>query len=272
MNHVQVLSQEYQDHPWITGWRSKVANIDFFDDWQQISNQQIVVCGADVTQLHVKTWLNQGQPAVYVGRGYCGNHIFKHRKWWRASVNGWANTVLKPVPHSRWSLLNLPYHDWKVCKVKKVLIAPSSTATSAWEGLDSQTWSKNLLNKFPGAEVKIRFKDSKPALRYATLWDDLDWCDLVVTQSSAVSCEAFWYGKKVISLQPCPTWAAGRATLDDWQNPTEPADRESWHEHLAWSQYSVDEWASGEAFDLLQQYLGPIKLYDSQHCYNLPVW
>jgi hypothetical protein len=271
MNHIQVLNKEYQDHPWLTGWYSKFANIEFFDDWQQVSNQHIVVCGADINQLHVKHWLNQGQPAIYVNRGYCGNHIFKRRKWWRTSVNAWANTVLKPAPYSRWPLLNLPYHNWKVQEVKRVLIAPSLVATVAWEGLDSQSWAENLLDKFPGAEVKIRLKDSTPGLRYATLWDDLDWCDLVVAQSSAITCEAFWYGKKVISLQPCPTWAAGRTTLDNWQDPTEPALRQQWHEHIAWIQYSVDEWASGEAFDLMQQYLGPIKSYDPEHCYNLPI-
>jgi len=269
MNRIQVLTDEYQDHPWLPGWHTKFSNIEFYDEWQQVSHNEIVVCGADLAQLHVKRWLNQGQPAVYVGRGYCGNHIFKKRKWWRASVNGWANTILKPAPYPRWPLLNLPYHDWKVQEVKRVLIAPSLLSTVAWEGINSRPWAENLLDKFPGAEVKIRFKDQTPKLRYATLWDDLDWCDLVVTQSSAISCEAFWYGKKVISLQPCPTWAAGQSTLDNWQDPKELAYREAWHEHLAWSQYSVDEWTSGEAFDLMQQYLGPIKSYDPQHRYNL---
>jgi hypothetical protein len=271
MNQIQVLSQEYRDHPWISGWRNKFSSIDFLDDWQKASAQKIVVCGADVNQIHVKHWLNQRQSAVYVGRGYCGNHIVKQRKWWRASINSWANTILKSVPYSRWSLLNLPYHKWKVKNINRVLIAPSALATRAWEGQPSQDWATNLLNKFPRAEVKIRFKDSTPGLRYATLWDDLDWCDLVVTQSSSISCEAFWYGKKVISLQPCPTWAAGLTTLDDWQNPTEPSDRDAWHEHLAWSQYSVNEWSTGEAFELMQQYLGAIETYDPQHTYNLPI-
>jgi hypothetical protein len=190
----------------------------------------------------------------------------------RASVNGWANTVLNPIPYSRWSLLNLSRHNWKVQKVRRVLIAPSAVATVAWEGLNSQSWAENLLDKFPGAEIKIRIKAGKAGLRYQDLWDDLDWCDLVVAQSSAITCEAFWYGKKVISLQPCPTWAAGKTTLDNWQDPTEPVHRDLWHEHLAWSQYTVDEWASGEAFDLIQQYLGPVQSYDPQHCYNLPIF
>ena len=270
MNQLQVLTKEYHEHPWIPGWHSKFDSIEFFNNWQAVSAQRVVVCGADVNQLHVKHWLNQQQPAVYIGRGYCGNHLYKRRLWWRASVNGWANTILKSIPHSRWSLLNLPRHNWKVRRVKRVLIAPSAVATVAWEGLNSQSWAENLLDKFPGAEIKIRIKAGKAGLRYQDLWNDLDWCDLVVAQSSAITCEAFWYGKKVISLQPCPTWAAGKTTLENWQDPIEPAYRDQWHEHLAWSQYTVDEWASGEAFDLIQQYLGPVQSYDPGHCYNLP--
>ena len=270
MQQLQVLTKEYHEHPWIPGWHSKFDSIEFFNNWQAVSAQRVVVCGADVNQLHVKHWLNQQQPALYIGRGYVGNHTSKHRRLWRVSVNGWANTILKSIPHSRWSLLNLPRHNWKVQRVKRVLITPSAVATSAWEGLNSQSWAENLLDKFPGAEIKIRIKAGKAGLRYQDLWNDLDWCDLVVAQSSAITCEAFWYGKKVISLQPCPTWAAEKTTLENWQDPIEPAYRDQWHEHLAWSQYTVDEWASGEAFDLIQQYLGPVQSYDPGHCYNLP--
>ena len=148
MNQLQVLTKEYHNHPWIPGWHSKVDSIEFFNNWQAVSTQRVVVCGADVNKHHVKHWLNQQQPAVYIGRGYCGNHLYKRRLWWRAGVNGWANTVLKPAPYSRWPLLNLPYHNWKVQEVKRVLIAPSAVATVAWEGLDSQSWAENLLDNF----------------------------------------------------------------------------------------------------------------------------
>ena len=270
MKLIQVLSSEYQGHDWISGWQSKFKNVQFLDNWEQASQKHVVVCGADLLQLHVRHWLNNKQPSIYVGRGYCGNHVLKHRKWWRASVNGWANTVLKPVPYSRWELINLPKHPWKVNKVKRVLIAPSTLSTGVWHGQDSQRWAEYMSTQFPGAEVKIRYKADKAVLRYNDLWNDLDWCDLVVGQSSAITCEAFWYGKKVISLKPCPTWAAGRTTMDNWQDPCEPELRSQWHEHLAWSQFTVDEWASGKAFDLIQQYLGPVENYDPQYCYNLP--
>jgi hypothetical protein len=272
MQQLQVLTKEYHDHPWIPGWHSKVDSIEFFNKWQAVSDQRVVVCGADVSQLHVRHWLNQQQPALYIGRGYVGNHTSKQRRLWRVSVNGWANTKLMPVPHSRWDKMLLPRHPWKVKEVQKVLIAPSKMVSNIWSQIGRRSWAESMLDKFSGADVKIRYKDNTPGLRWATLWDDLDWADLVVTQSSAITCEALWYGKKVISIQPCPTWAAEQTKLEDWQNPTEPEFRDEWHEHLAWSQFTVDEWVSGEALSLIEQYIGPVLDYDPQHRYNLPIY
>lgn len=217
---------------------------------------------------NVRHWLNRRQPALYIGRGYVGNHLYKQRKFWRVSVNGWANICLMPVPHSRWPMMNLPKHPWKVQQVKNVLIAPSKMTTLSWSQMSAEQWAESMVAQFPGANIRIRLKASKPWQRWETLWSDLDWADLVVAQSSAITCEAFWYGKKVISTKPCPTWACGQQWLEDWQNPDEPALREAWHEHLAWSQYTNEEWQSGEAFRFIDQYLGPVIDYDPGHVYN----
>jgi hypothetical protein len=271
MQRFQVLTKEFAEHPWIPGWIQSGYDIKFITDPTDIVASMPVVCGSDLSHSYVCHWLNVKQPALYIGRGYVGNHTSKKRRLWRVSVNGWANTKLMPVPHSRWDKMLLPRHPWKVKQVQKVLIAPSKMVSNVWSQVGTRTWAENMLDKFPGAEVKIRYKDNTPGLRWATLWDDLDWADLVVTQSSAITCEALWYGKKVISIEPCPTWAAERAKLEDWQNPTEPKFRDEWHEHLAWSQFTVDEWASGEALNLIQDYIGPIESYDPEHNYNLPI-
>jgi hypothetical protein len=126
-----------------------------------------------------------------------------------------------------------------------------------------------MLDKFPGAEVRIRRKGETPGLRWETLWNDLDWADLVVSQSSAITVEAFWYGKKVISTEPCLTWLAGKNTLEDWKNPEEPIGRDMWHEHVAWNQFTTDEWTSGQAWSLMNMYLGDIRAYPSGHNYSL---
>jgi hypothetical protein len=266
---VQILSQEFSsDHPWLPGWQNYFENIHSVDDWRTVQPDQLVIAGSDVRSWYVRHWLNRGQPALYIGRGYVGNHTSKHRWLWRVSVNGWANTRLMPVPHSRWSIMNLPRHPWKVQQVKNVLIAPSKLTSLSWCHQSSEQWSEHMATQFPGANVRIRYKARKPWQRWETLWSDLDWADVVVAQSSAITCEAFWYGKKVISTEPCPTWACGNQRIEDWQDSGEPELRDAWHEHLAWSQYTVEEWTSGEALRLIEQYTGSALTYDPGHRYN----
>jgi hypothetical protein len=270
MQQVQLLTHEYPaDHPWLPAWKNYFEQIHFVEDWRDVKNDMLFITGSDIGNRWVRECMNRHQPALYIGRGYCGNHTAKHRRLWRVSTNGWANIRLLPVPHSRWEVMQLPRHPWKVKQIKNVLIAPSKMANLSWSQENSQQWAERISSQFPGANVKIRYKPGKSGLRYATLWDDLDWADLVVTAASAITCEALWYGKKVISIEPCPTWAAGRATLDDWQNPQEPPFRDAWHEHLAWNQFTVDEWTSGEAFKLIDQYIGSIANYDPGYTYNL---
>ena len=272
MKQLQLLAADYQDdafiQEWVDNWLSTRTGMTVCNTWQAVATDIPVFCYADLTRPHVPAWLNRRQPAVYIGRGYLGNHLYKKRMFYRASINGWANTVLKTVPYSRWAQMNLPRHAWRVKKIKNVLIAPSKITTRVWSRQTSEEWAQHMSKQFPGADVRVRIKPGRASNRYSTLWDDLDWADLVVSQSSAITCEAFWYGKKVISTEPCPTWAAGRVALEDWDNPTEPALRAAWHEHIAWCQYTRDEWHSGVALDLLEQYLGPATSYDPEFQYS----
>jgi hypothetical protein len=263
----------YQSPPFevLENWRMRFGECLGCTDWKEIKKDDIVICEANLKHDNVRHWLNNNYTAIYSARGYLGNHRFKSRQAWsqRLSLNGWANINMRTIPYSRWETLNLSKHHWKVKNVKRVLIAPSKMTSTYWSRLNAEQWANSMLDKFPGAEVKIRLKEETAALRWATLWEDLDWADLVVSLSSAITVEAFWYGKKVISLYPCNTWAAERTTLEDWQNPKEPELRDRWHEHLAWSQFNYDECYTGEAISLLEKYLGPFSEYSPNYTYNL---
>ena len=236
-----------------------------------VNHSDHMFMGGDILRAEVRERMNLQSPTIFIHRGYLGNHLYKRRKWWRYSVNGFANTKLMPIPYSRWNLLNLKRHPWKVKEIKKVLVAPSKMTSKIWTpGVDD--WTNSILDRFPGAEVRIRSKGPKPGIRWSTLWDDLDWADLVVSQASAITAEAFWYGKKVISFFPCPTWAAGsESTLDNWRDPIEPAGRDQWHEHIAWCQFTNEEWHSGTAFDLINSYIPSIEKYNPGYRYNFVV-
>jgi hypothetical protein len=268
MKQLQLLTSEYTNDSGVPGWRSRGIEISFHDNWKTIDKSIPVLCYADVLYPNVRTWLNTSQPAIYSGRGYVGNHMHKRRLFYRASVNGWANIKLLPIPYPRWHTMNIPKHQWKVKEVNNILIAPSKATSERWTEKANWQWAEEIATKFPDANIKIRYKVGKQKVRYTTLWEDLDWADLVVSQSSAITVEAFWYGKKVISTQPCVTWATGPQSFDDWQNPNEPMLRDIWHEHLAWSQFTTTEWFTGEALELIEKYVGPITEYNNGHVYN----
>ena len=155
MKQLQLLSADYQDdafiQEWVDNWLATRSGMTVCNDWQTVAADVPVFCYADLTRGHVPTWLNNRQPAVYIGRGYLGNHLYKKRMFYRASVNGWANTVLKPVLHSRWPQMNLPRHAWRVKKIKNVLIAPSKITTRVWSRQTSEEWAESMTNQFTGA-------------------------------------------------------------------------------------------------------------------------
>lgn len=245
------------------------TKLEIVKDLSEVNDNEPMLMGGDILRDDVRLRLRLQRPTIFIHRGYLGNHLYKTRKWWRYSVNSFANTKITLIPHPRWHLLGLQKHPWKVSAIKKVLIAPSKLTSKIWSPAQGNNWAASMLSQFPGAEVRIRPKGSTPGVRWSTLWEDLNWADLVVSQASAITAEAFWYGKKVISLFPCPSWAAGsESTLDHWQDPTEPTGRDLWHEHLAWSQFTNSEWQSGEAFELIEQYIGNIQTYDPGYNYN----
>jgi hypothetical protein len=260
----QILKNEYDANPWFANWK----NIIIKDAPESIDKEIPVITGSDLLHPHFRNWLTNNQSGIYIGRGYVGNHLYKKRKFWRYSVNGWANTKLLNAPYSRWHLMNLNRHNWKVKEVKNVLIAPSKMTAPIWNPELGYDWAEYMSTQFPGANIRIRYKKNKPDVRWQSLWDDFDWADLIVSQGSAITAEAFWYGKKVISLYPCTTWAAEKSELSDWKNPKEPEMRDAWHEHLAWSQFSTEEWETGDAINLIEEYIGPVADYKSGHSYN----
>lgn len=259
----KILKNDFSNE-FVNTWK----NLQVIEDISEINSNEPMIIGGNILRPEVQLRLQHCSPTIFIHRGYLGNHLYKKRKWWRYSVNSFANTKLLPVPYPRWQLLDLPKHPWKVKEVKRVLIAPSTLTGPVWTPELGHNWAQSMLDKFPGAEVRIRIKGPKPGIRWSTLWKELDWADLVVSQASAITAEAFWYGKKVISTHPCPTWATGKQALEDWKNPNEPTLRDQWHEHLAWSQFTTTEWENGEANTLIDKYFGSIINYRPDYSYN----
>lgn len=242
--------------------------------WKKYLDQLIIRPGASIDNLdpeiplilpanplkYTKEWMRRKNPFFAINRPYLGNwRTAGNRMGLRSSVNSFACTKVGKMTGSRWDTLGInKKHPWKVTEVKNVLLAPSTKGQTVFTGLTEEEWCKPLVEFFEkeGANVRIRTRAGKPEKRYASLWQDFDWADLVISVVSGVTAESFWYGKKTISLGLCPTWTCCEKDLSDWRNPTEPAGRDDWHEHMAWIQFTYEDFYSGLAQELTHQYQG----------------
>lgn len=221
-----------------------------------------LVGGLNLAYKEFKWWMRQRRPYICFNRPHIGGWANAYPLGARrVSVNSYACTAFGPRTHDRWGVLDLPRHAWKVREVRNVLIAPPGKSVWYYLRKSGQEWANEQAQWFRerGATVQLRTKAQAgkgKGGRYSTLWAALDWADLVVSYSSAVTVEAFWYGKKVISPGVCPTWPCGTASYESWQDPAEPANRGDWHEHAAWTQFTESEWRSGQAQEMIIAYQG----------------
>lgn len=263
------------------GFEFNNTDTRFLDGWKKYCHSVIVlkpgelpnpeipwVCPANPISFAAK-WQKSHYPHFSINRPYIGSHLSKHRTSYRISVNSFACTQIGKRTQTRWPLMNIPKEPWKVKEVKNVLIAPSRKSQYGFTNEEPTEWAQKMKDFFisQGVNAKIRPKAGKkgaqhwgdPSKGVTPLFGpdgDFEWADLVVSYSSAITAEAFWYGKKAISLGVCPTWTCCDKDLNDWRNPVEPKGREDWHEHMAWIQFTYEDFYSGLAQELTHLYQG----------------
>lgn len=269
----QILVHEF-DEPFIKGWQKFTGRLIHIHNIAEADPGIPLIVPANPLGF-IGEWMRAKRPYIAINRPYIGSWLETKRFSARVSINSFAPTKLNSIPYSRWNTTRLMKQPWKVKEIKNVLIAPSKKSQIIFTGEDTVVWSERIKQFFEsqGAVVKIRPKVGKKGVQHYGrpesnfkgvfgLDGDFEWADLVVSYSSAITAEAFWYGKKAISLGPCPTWIACEKTLDNWHDPTEPATRDIWHEHVAWCQFNLEEWYDGSAQEKALYYQG--------HPYEVP--
>jgi hypothetical protein len=268
MKRIAQIFPGYWDNNFINGWKKYLDELTIINHVDQIKEDIPFILPANPIGF-TRRWMDKKLPYFAVNRPYIGSWLDKKRSAYRVAVNSFACTKLGNISHSRWSTTGLDKQPWKIKEIKKILIAPSNKSQKAFTGEDPIIWSENLKKFFldQGCEVKVRPKVGKKGIQHhgnvgrgiVGLFEkdgDFDWADLVISYSSAITCEAFWYGKKAISLGVCPTWVACENNLDNWNNSKEPKNRNVWHEHMSWIQFNYDEWHSGLAQEMTVHYQG----------------
>jgi hypothetical protein len=263
----QILVNEF-DEPFIKGWQKFTGRLIHIHHISEADPGIPLIVPANPLGL-IGEWMRAKNPYIAINRPYIGSWLETKRFSARVSINSFAPTRLHKIPYSRWHTTRLMKQPWKVKEVKNVLIAPSRKSQQMFTNIVLETWAEKIkeILESQGANCKIRYKVGKKGIQHYGNPDvgfkgifgndgDFEWADLVISYSSAITAEAFWYGKKVISLGPCPTWVACERTLANWRDPNEPVNRDVWHEHVAWCQFNLDEWYDGSAQEKALFYQG----------------
>ena len=260
MKKIVQIHKELLALPWmVKGWKKWADKIIVVNNITEYNKELPIVAWAKPHDKIIGIALKNSYPTILMNRPYLSAHIRKQIDMFRVSVNSFACSSFKEMPYSRWDKIGVDKHPWKVTEVKNILIAPPNKGVVYFTGQKLDLWVEYLQTLFKDFNVKVRLKNSTGAgrgERYSSLWNDFDWADLVVSCASASTAEAFWYGKKVISLGPCSTLMCNTGSLENFINPSEPANRDSWHEHIGWIQFLESEWTSGNAQEMTAVYQG----------------
>ena len=260
MKKIVQIHKELLALPWmVKGWKKWADKIIVVNNITEYNKELPIVAWAKPHDKIIGIALKNSYPTILMNRPYLSAHIRKQIDMFRVSVNSFACSSFKEMPYSRWDKIGVDKHPWKVTEVKNILIAPPNKGVVYFTGQKLDLWVEDLQTLFKDFNVKVRLNNSTGAgrgERYSSLWNDFDWADLVVSCASASTAEAFWYGKKVISLGPCSTLMCNTGSLENFINPSEPANRDSWHEHIGWIQFLESEWTSGNAQEMTAVYQG----------------
>ena len=189
--------------------------------------------------------------------GYFGNK--KRKTIFRLSVNNFQNvSSIIDRPSDRWERLGLEQYSFK--QGSSIVIIPPDRKIVNILGLDSEDkWINDTVVKiksFTDRPIKIRKRPESRADRivsntFKDFIKDDTFC--VVGYSSNALVEAAMYDIPVISLGHSATKSLYKCQLEDIEKikPAHLSDKQTWLNHLAYSQFTREELLSGVAWELI---------------------
>ncbi len=224
-----------------------------------------------------KCW-ETGRPFYYIDNGYMGN-LDKKKIWYRVVKNNIQHTVLPlfnggkiwPIDRFKEVCRIAPYMHYLGKKPKAqqngpILLVTPSEKPCAFYNITRDEWLNNTLTeikKYTDRPIVIRDKGLRPdriknnsvamQCKRGQVW-------AVVTYQSMAALEAMHYGIPAFTMAPCCVDSMANKDLSQIENPTYPeeADFLNLLSYLAYCQYTLPEFASGQALRFIEEF----KLYD----------
>lgn len=204
-------------------------------------------------------------PFFHVDNGYIAPAGGRTRGYYRITYKSLSPVLLKNPLVGRGP--NVGLQRWRE-RGDHVLIALPGHSFGRSVGLDVEGWCRTIqatVRARTDRRIVVRPKPSDPTLR-TSLYKDLADCWAVVTHSSNVAVDAVVAGVPVFVAPTSPAAPVGNLDLNNIEAPAMP-DRELWLHSLRSQQFTLDEMASGLAWDMMRRVVAQVdgRLLDDLH-------
>jgi hypothetical protein len=189
--------------------------------------------------------VQSGRDYFYIDNGYF-NSKWHGGTYYRITKNRLQHDGLAPSDGDRWRQLGIELSPWR-SGGKVVLIAQQSPWWYEWHGTSIDEWTQRALDVAADWQTEVRGKPTTKAL------PPIDWPNIkaVIAHSSNTAIDGLIQGV------PClvDAWYAAAFSLaGDWHKGRlcYPANREAVFASLADNQWTVEQMATGHAWERLQ--------------------
>lgn len=186
----------------------------------------------------------------HIDNGYLGNIRYKTPFYYRISYNSLQNTRVCKPPSSRIDKLELDekvWDEWSPNGDYNLLVMPNPSNIFKYLGEDYDTWRSSTIAHYENLDVPlvVREKEGKRRERFESIVPLIKNCKKVITYHSMAAVEALCLGKPIEIL--------GQSAVQHWQGKIN-FDRNEMLEHVAWSQFSRNEFGAGIAWEKTFEY------------------
>lgn len=232
-----------------------------------------VMVGVKSKELFWKHW-HSGVHTIYIDKGYTRHTVpgpIKIWEYWRVSVDAHHPTkkmLTRPKPFDRMEKLELELKPWRT-KGKHIVFAGSSAKYHDFYGLSDPTeYAEKFIRRSRGYTRREIIYRPKPSWRdaapikgstYSELPETIDdilkgaWC--LVTHGSNACFEAMLMGIPSIVFGDAVVKPISSVAMEDLEKPFLANDdtRRQWLANLCYYQWTLGEFASGQAWDHIRQ-------------------
>lgn len=201
-----------------------------------------------------------------------------NKRFFRVSKNETQNTKMKDRPNDRWEKLDQPIHPWSKTG-SAILICPPTQPMYMFHRVES--WLDNTINqlkKFTDRKLVLRLKPNAVTVKYdhrgylvrddsirdkinayenvevssLTLEEDLKRAYAVVTFNSNIALKSLQNGVPVFVSEKSAARPIAHTDLSKIETP-HYGDRNKLFCHLAYSQFSFDDFRDGTLYRILEE-------------------